>query len=95
MDERHIKWPYCPTIGEIYDQKNCGSCWTFGAVTTAADRTCIHANKVVRLSEEDLEYCRCSDRYGVCHGATLIWHSNSEKRKVLSLRLVNRITYMN
>jgi cathepsin B len=35
------QWPNCPTISEIRDQSNCGSCWAFGAVEAMSDRICI------------------------------------------------------
>lgn len=48
-------WPQCETIKEIYNQGDCNSCWAFGSATTASDRSCIHKDIHVRLSEQDLQ----------------------------------------
>ncbi|XP_026735748.1 cathepsin B-like cysteine proteinase 3 [Trichoplusia ni] len=53
--DARIKWPHCRTIGEIYNQFDCDSCWAHGAANTASDRICIHAHKQAVLSEQDLE----------------------------------------
>ncbi|XP_060191295.1 cathepsin B-like protease 2 [Lycium barbarum] len=50
-------WPQCSTIGKILDQGHCGSCWAFGAVEALSDRFCIHLNKSVSLSVNDLLAC--------------------------------------
>jgi len=34
-------WPMCKTIGTIFNQAECGSCWAFGGVEAASDRFCI------------------------------------------------------
>lgn len=64
------KWANCSTIKEVYEQGNCGSCWTFGSATTMSDRMCIHINKIARLSEQDFECCSgCVDPgESVCDG---------------------------
>merc|ERR1719473_2251951 len=31
----------CPSLKEIRDQANCGSCWAFGSVEAMTDRICI------------------------------------------------------
>lgn len=31
-------WPDCPTLKEVRDQGNCGSCWAISAVETMSDR---------------------------------------------------------
>jgi len=36
------QWPTCKTIGTIYNQAECGSCWAFGCVEAVSDRFCIH-----------------------------------------------------
>jgi len=36
------QWPKCKTIGTIYNQAECGSCWAFGCVEAVSDRFCIH-----------------------------------------------------
>eukprot|EP00095_Tigriopus_kingsejongensis_P004826 snap_masked-scaffold1088_size63410-processed-gene-0.5 protein:Tk04826 transcript:snap_masked-scaffold1088_size63410-processed-gene-0.5-mRNA-1 annotation:"cathepsin b precursor" len=61
------KWPQCTTIKEIRDQGSCGSCWAFGAATAMSDRLCIHQNKQIRVSAEDLLSCCYSCGFG-CNG---------------------------
>merc|ERR1719335_1449377 len=34
----------CPSLKEIRDQANCGSCWAFGSVEAMTDRICIMSN---------------------------------------------------
>merc|ERR1712178_403918 len=50
---------HCPSLSEIRDQANCGSCWAFGSVEAMTDRTCISSNgtKVVHLSAQDVTSC--------------------------------------
>ncbi|XP_069106851.1 cathepsin B-like [Argopecten irradians] len=52
-------WSTCPTISEVRDQGDCGSCWAFGAVESFSDRICIHSKGAVHahISAEDLLSC--------------------------------------
>jgi len=56
-------WPACKTIGTIYDQARCGSCWAFGAVESISDRFCIHSsnNQSLLLSFQDMTCCGPDD----------------------------------
>jgi cathepsin B len=49
----------CPSVKEIRDQANCGSCWAFGSVEAMTDRICIasNASKNIHLSAEDVTSC--------------------------------------
>jgi len=60
-------WKSCPTMSEIRDQANCGSCWAFGAAEAMSDRICIHTGVKVHVSTEDLMTC-CSDCGRGCNG---------------------------
>jgi cathepsin B len=62
-------WPNCPTIQEIRDQGNCGSCWAFGAVEAMSDRICIVSKglQLPRISAENLVSC-CSECGDGCDG---------------------------
>jgi len=53
------KWPECPTLKEVRDQGDCGSCWAFGATEAMSDRICIHSGGKtnVHVSAEDLLSC--------------------------------------
>jgi len=51
------QWPHCPSIGEIYDQAACGSCWAVATVTAATDRLCIATGVNTRLSVEHMLGC--------------------------------------
>lgn len=53
------QWPNCPSIQEIRDQSDCGSCWAFATVEAATDRMCIDTNgaKKDHLSTEDMVGC--------------------------------------
>jgi cathepsin B len=63
------QWPQCPSLQEIRDQSDCGSCWAFGAVEAATDRICIETNGAsqVHLSAQDLLSC-CSACGQGCNG---------------------------
>jgi len=54
-------WPKCKTIGTIYDQARCGSCWAFGAVEAISDRMCIGTNSSLLLSFQDMTCCGPDD----------------------------------
>nr|ACO11618.1 Cathepsin B precursor [Caligus rogercresseyi] len=60
-------WPNCPSIRLIRDQGSCGSCWAFGAAEAMSDRICIHTNKNVNISAENLLSCCYSCGFG-CNG---------------------------
>jgi len=49
----------CPSLKEIRDQSNCGSCWAFGSVEAMTDRICISSKgqKNVHLSAQDVTSC--------------------------------------
>ncbi|KAI6177677.1 Pept-C1 domain-containing protein [Aphelenchoides bicaudatus] len=53
------KWPYCKSIGNVWDQSSCWSCWAVSMVNVATDRLCIQTEgKVkVQLSAADLVSC--------------------------------------
>lgn len=55
--DARTKWSQCSTISRILDQGHCGSCWAFGAVESLSDRFCIHFNKNISLSVNDLLSC--------------------------------------
>jgi cathepsin B len=59
------QWPSCSTMQMIRDQKQCGSCWAFGAAEAMSDRICVSTGSSVTLSPEDI--LSCSD-CGSCEG---------------------------
>jgi len=61
------QWPQCTTIGTIYNQADCGSCWAFGCVEAASDRFCIHKGKAFNQILSFMEETTCAPCYG-CEG---------------------------
>mmetsp|Transcript_32943 Transcript_32943/g.76161 ORF Transcript_32943/g.76161 Transcript_32943/m.76161 type:complete len:371 (+) Transcript_32943:53-1165(+) len=49
----------CPSLKEVRDQADCGSCWAFGSVEAMTDRICIASKgaKKIHLSAEDVTSC--------------------------------------
>lgn len=62
-------WPDCPTLREVRDQGNCGSCWAISAVEAMSDRICISTQTKANrhLSTEDLVACCHTCGFG-CNG---------------------------
>lgn len=61
-------WPNCPTITQIRDQSDCGSCWAVGGASAMSDRACTTANIAnLTLSAADLMSCCWSCGSG-CNG---------------------------
>eukprot|EP00435_Cladocopium_sp_Y103_P018497 s7_g4.t1 len=59
----------CPSLKEIRDQADCGSCWAFGSVEAMTDRICIASKgqKQIHLSAEDVTSCDTLGDMG-CNG---------------------------
>merc|ERR1712196_678136 len=59
----------CPSLKEVRDQANCGSCWAFGSVEAMTDRLCIASkgSKTTRLSAQDVTSCDTLGDMG-CNG---------------------------
>jgi len=59
----------CPSVREVRDQSNCGSCWAFGSVEAITDRICIASKgaNATHLSAEDVTSC-CKGNSEGCQG---------------------------
>jgi cathepsin B len=68
------QWPQCSTARTIYNQAECGSCWAFGAVEAISDRFCIHLQKNVLLSFQEM--VTCNNQADGCEGgdAGIAWN---------------------
>ncbi|XP_067667061.1 cathepsin B-like [Haliotis asinina] len=67
--DARTQWPNCPSLKEVRDQSNCGSCWAFGAVEAMTDRICILSKgaKNFHISAENLMTCCRTCGFG-CNG---------------------------
>ncbi|KAL5014826.1 hypothetical protein ScPMuIL_009096 [Solemya velum] len=67
--DSRVQWPMCPSLKELRDQSECGSCWAFGAVEAMTDRICISSKGAEKfhISAEDLLSC-CSSCGMGCNG---------------------------
>jgi len=63
-------WPNCTTIGTIYNQARCGSCWAFGGVEAASDRICIATKGRFNQILSFAEIVECSDEADGCEGGS-------------------------
>lgn len=77
------KWgAVCPSVTQVRDQSNCGSCWAVSAAEVATDRLCIGTNgqKTEILSSLDVLSCCSSCGYG-CQGgypsAAMDWFAST------------------
>jgi len=61
-------WPNCPTIGTIYNQADCGSCWAFGCVEAVSDRFCIASNAAINYVLSFMDLVNCDQDDGGCFG---------------------------
>ncbi|EYB95961.1 hypothetical protein Y032_0154g2965 [Ancylostoma ceylanicum] len=67
--DARVHWPDCPSIRNIRDQANCGSCWALASTEAMSDRVCIASEgaKKVLLSADDVLSCCLTCRDG-CEG---------------------------
>jgi cathepsin B len=63
-------WPNCKTIGTIYDQARCGSCWAFGGVEAAADRFCIATKGTFNQALSFAQVVECDNAADGCEGGS-------------------------
>merc|ERR1719326_705052 len=67
--DSRTKWPDCPSIGNIRDQGECGSCWAFGAAEAMSDRLCIHSNSQIKVNISANDLLSCCEECGFgCNG---------------------------
>merc|ERR1712150_173056 len=78
-----VEWPMCDSIGMIWDQGGCGSCWAFGVATAMSDRVCIHSpNNEMKVLVSPQEILACCSYCGFgCNGgytstAWTYWHQS-------------------
>jgi len=68
--DSRTQWPNCGSMTDIRDQRQCGSCWAFGAVEAMSDRICAVTGRDTRLSAQDVLACSncgsCSGGYPSC-----------------------------
>jgi len=65
-----VAWPACRTIGTIYNQARCGSCWAFGGVETAADRFCIASKGKFNEALSFAQVTECDTDANGCEGGS-------------------------
>jgi len=63
-------WPQCKTIGTIYNQARCGSCWAFGGVEAAADRFCIATKGQFNQPLSFAQVVECDNDADGCEGGS-------------------------
>jgi len=63
-------WPACRTIGTIYNQARCGSCWAFGGVEAFMDRLCISTNAKFNQALSFGQLVECDDMASGCEGGS-------------------------
>jgi len=68
--DSRTEWSDCKSIGTIWDQANCGSCWAVAAAGAISDRICIHKGEQVMVSAEQLMDCCWMCGFG-CNGGQL------------------------
>lgn len=54
---KNLDWRNSTIVGPIKDQKQCGSCWAFSAVSALESQVMKVLHKVVSLSEQDMVDC--------------------------------------
>jgi len=63
-------WPNCKTIGTIYNQARCGSCWAFGGVEAAQDRFCISSKGSFNEALSFAQVVECDQMADGCEGGS-------------------------
>ena len=61
-------WPDCPTIGRIYDQGHCGSCWAMCVFEVFQDRICIFSGGRLKPSLSGQQLTSCDPSSKGCKG---------------------------
>ena len=64
------QWPSCWTIGNIYDQGHCGSCWAMCTFEVFQDRVCIFSNGTLRPELSGQQLTSCDHSSNGCQGFT-------------------------
>lgn len=63
-------WPKCSTIGTIYNQAECGSCWAFAGTEHAADRFCVATQAAFNQQLSFAMMTECNQEADGCEGGS-------------------------